>query len=139
MINESRVEAINPVAASSLLVPVSEVVVPADVHDEPVTDTAPDGALGGVGGSAPKAAPLGNPGPGFFLPPLVAAGRRASMSSPTLLPGSSSPGRVAAQSLLKIVSNAEGGEEKWLLREISNFNAPVKRRCFPKKSSALLR
>jgi hypothetical protein len=34
------------------------------------------------------------------------------MSSPFLLPGSSSS---CIPSLLKIMSNAEGGEEKWLL------------------------
>jgi hypothetical protein len=37
------------------------------------------------------------------------------------------------------MSIAEGGEEKWLLREISSFNVPVKTRYFPKESSVLLR
>jgi len=61
------------------------------------------------------------------------------MSSPALLPGSSSLRSVATKSLLKIMSNAEGGEEKLLLRENSSFNVPVKRRFFPKESSAHLR
>jgi len=56
------------------------------------------------------------------------------MSSPSLIPGSSSPGSAAAQSLLEIMTNTVGGEENWLLHEISSFNAPVKRRSFPKES-----
>jgi hypothetical protein len=31
------------------------------------------------------------------------------------------------------------GEEKWLLNEISGYNVPVKRRCFPKEASKTLR
>jgi len=31
------------------------------------------------------------------------------------------------------------GEENWLLHEISNFNVPVRRRCFPKEASRALR
>jgi hypothetical protein len=35
--------------------------------------------------------------------------------------------------------NSTGGEEKWLLNEISLFNVPVKRMAFPKEASSLLR
>jgi hypothetical protein len=31
------------------------------------------------------------------------------------------------------------GEENWLLNEISGYNVPVKRRCFPKEASRALR
>jgi len=37
------------------------------------------------------------------------------------------------------MTNTVGGVENWLLRKISSFNVPVKRRCFPKESSILLR
>jgi hypothetical protein len=35
--------------------------------------------------------------------------------------------------------SSTGGEEKWLLNEMSLFNVPVKRRAFPKEASSLLR
>jgi hypothetical protein len=35
--------------------------------------------------------------------------------------------------------NSGGGEEKWLLDEISLYNVPVKRRSFLKEASMLLR
>ena len=38
-----------------------------------------------------------------------------------------------------IMLHSTGGEEKWLLNEISNFNAPVKFRGFPKEASVALR
>ena len=34
---------------------------------------------------------------------------------------------------------SEGGEKKWLVGEISLFNVPIRRRCFPKEASRLLR
>ncbi len=34
---------------------------------------------------------------------------------------------------------APGGEDRWLLHEISSFNVPVKRRSFPKEASEALR
>ncbi len=61
------------------------------------------------------------------------------MNSPALLPGSSTPGSAAAQALRSIMINSAGGEEKWLLEEISLFNVPVNRRSFPKESSRALR
>jgi len=35
--------------------------------------------------------------------------------------------------------NSPGGEDRWLLAEISSFNVPVKRRAFPKEASEALR
>jgi hypothetical protein len=35
--------------------------------------------------------------------------------------------------------NSTGGEETWLLNEITRFNVPVKRMAFPKAASTLLR
>ena len=61
------------------------------------------------------------------------------MLSPALIPGSSITGSAAAQALKSIMLHSNGGEEKWLLDEISNFNIPVKRRCFPKEASKALR
>ena len=37
------------------------------------------------------------------------------------------------------MANAPGGEDLWLLNEISSFNVPVKRRSFPKEASKALR
>ncbi len=61
------------------------------------------------------------------------------MNSPALIPGSSTHGSAAAQSLRSIMMNSAGGEEKWWLEEISLFNFPVRRRCFPKEASRALR
>ncbi len=61
------------------------------------------------------------------------------MLSPALIPGSSTPGSATAQALKSIVLHSTRGEEKWLLEEISNFNAPVKCRCFHKAASKALR
>ena len=61
------------------------------------------------------------------------------MASPTVNQGSSTPGSAAAQALQALMLYSEGGEEKWLLDEISLFKVPVRRRCFPKEASRLLR
>jgi len=53
--------------------------------------------------------------------------------------GSSTPGSSAAQALQDLMIASTGGEENWLLTEISTFNVPVKRRAFPKEASSLLR
>ncbi len=74
-----------------------------------------------------------------FLPPLIAAGRRSSMMSPASQPGSSTPGSAATQALQAMMRNSVGGEDKWLMDEIANFNVPVKRRKFPKEASKSLR
>ena len=37
------------------------------------------------------------------------------------------------------MDRAPGGEERWLILEISSFNVPVKRRSFPKEASEALR
>ena len=37
------------------------------------------------------------------------------------------------------MERAPAGEDRWLLHEISSFNAPVKRRSFPKEASEALR
>ena len=37
------------------------------------------------------------------------------------------------------MESAPGGEERWLINEISHFNVPVKRRSFPKEASEALR
>ncbi len=58
--------------------------------------------------------------------------------SPASIPGSSTPGSAAAQALQARMINSAGGEEKWLLDEISLYNVPVKRRSFPKEASRIL-
>jgi hypothetical protein len=85
------------------------------------------------GGSRPEE---GNSSPGF-RPPLIAAGGRINMLSPTVNPGSSTPGSAAAQALQALMLYSGGREKKWLLDEISLFNVPVRRRCFPKEASRL--
>ena len=59
--------------------------------------------------------------------------------SPASQPGSSTPGSAAAQALHALMLNSDGGEDKWLMDEIANYNVPVKRRKFPKEASRLLR
>ena len=61
------------------------------------------------------------------------------MLSPTVNQGSSTPGSAAAQALRALILYSEGGEKNWLLDEIVLFNVPVRRRCFPKEASRLLR
>ena len=61
------------------------------------------------------------------------------MASPAAIPGSSTPGSAAAHAPQALMLYSEGGEKKWLLDEISLFNVPVRRRCFPKEASRLLR
>jgi hypothetical protein len=56
-----------------------------------------------------------------------------------MIRGSSTPGSAAAQSLQSLVLYFPGGEENWLQKEISMYNVPVKRRCFPKEASRALR
>jgi len=80
----------------------------------------------------------GRPSPGF-LAPLIAAGSKSSMLSPTLIPGSTTPGSDAAQALDYIMHRSSQGVDNWLLHEISSFNVPAKRRCFPKEASRALR
>jgi hypothetical protein len=77
-------------------------------------------------------------GPGF-LAQLVEAGRGSNMLSLALIPGRSTAGSAAAQALKSIMLHSIGGEEKWLLDEISNFNVPAKRRYFSKEASKALR
>jgi hypothetical protein len=77
-------------------------------------------------------------GPGL-LAPLVVAGSRSNMLSPALVFGSSTPGSAAAQALKSIMLHSTGGEKKWLLDEISNFNVPGKRHRFPEEASKALR
>ena len=38
-----------------------------------------------------------------------------------------------------IVASAPGGEDHWLLHEISSFNVPVKRRSFPQEALEAMR
>ena len=54
-------------------------------------------------------------------------------------PWSSTPGSVAAQARQAMMLNSAGGQDKWLMDEIVNYNVPVKRRKFPKEASRLLR
>ena len=61
------------------------------------------------------------------------------MLSPSVNPGSSTPGSAVAHALQALMRYSGGGEKKWLLDEISLFNVPVRRRCFPKEASRLLR
>ena len=61
------------------------------------------------------------------------------MSSPAANPGSSTHGSAAAHALQARMLYSGGGENNWLLDEISLFNVPVRRRCFPKEASRLLR
>jgi hypothetical protein len=61
------------------------------------------------------------------------------MASPALLQGSSTQGSAAAQALLAMMLESDGGEQQWLLKEIAGHNVPVKRRCFPKEVTRLLR
>ena len=51
--------------------------------------------------------------------------------SPALIPGSSTPGSVAAHALQALMLNSAGEEQKWLLDEIVLFNVLAKRRSFP--------
>ncbi len=59
--------------------------------------------------------------------------------SPAMALRSSTPESAAAQALQALMFNSVGGEEKWLMDEITLFNGPVKRRKFPKEASRLLR
>ena len=61
------------------------------------------------------------------------------MASLALIPGSSTKGSAAAQALRAVMLESDGGEQQWLLNEISGYNVPVKRRCFPKEATRLLR
>jgi hypothetical protein len=61
------------------------------------------------------------------------------MASLALLPGSTIPGSAATPALRDIMERAPGGEDHWLIHEISSFNVPVKRRFFPKEASKALR
>ena len=74
-----------------------------------------------------------------FLPPLTTTGQRASMTSPAGRQSNTTPGSSTAQALMDIMRRSPEGEGGWLLSEISNFNVPVKRRCFPKDASLALR
>ena len=56
-----------------------------------------------------------------------------------LIPGSAIPGSAAARALKDIMELATGGEDNWLVNEISYCNVPVKRRSFPKEASEALR
>jgi len=56
-----------------------------------------------------------------------------------LIPGSAIPGSAAARDLKEIMQIAKGGEDSWLVNEISYFNVPVKRRSFPKEAYEALR
>ncbi len=59
--------------------------------------------------------------------------------SPVIIPGSTTPGSATAHALNILMLHSPEGEENWLLKEISIFNVPVKRRCFPKEASRVLR
>jgi hypothetical protein len=61
------------------------------------------------------------------------------MMSPASIPGSTTPGSDAAQSILTLPLNSTGDDEKWLQVEISRFNVSIKRRCFPREASKALR
>ncbi len=61
------------------------------------------------------------------------------MLSPASIPGSTTPGSVAAQAMDSIMHQSSEGFDNRLLNEISSFNVPVKRRCFPKEASRALR
>ena len=61
------------------------------------------------------------------------------MLSPAAIPRSSTPKSAAAQALNSIMLQSNDGVDNWLLHEISSFNVPVKRRCFPKEASIALR
>ena len=61
------------------------------------------------------------------------------MTSPATLLGSSTPGSSATHSLKILMLHSQGGEEKWLLNEISTHNVPVKRRSFPREASEQVR
>ncbi len=74
-----------------------------------------------------------------FLAPLLATEGRSNMLSPAAIPRSSTPGSAAAQTLNSIMHQSSEGVDNWLLHEISSFNVPVKRRCFPKEATRDLR
>ncbi len=59
--------------------------------------------------------------------------------SPALILGSSTPGSAAAHALHALILESDGGEHLWLLNEIAGHNVPVKRRCFLKEATRLLR
>ena len=59
--------------------------------------------------------------------------------SPATIPVSTTSCSAAAQALQALMLHSPEGEEKWLLNEISGYNVPVKRRCFPKEASRALR
>jgi hypothetical protein len=61
------------------------------------------------------------------------------MSALALLPGSTIPGSATAHALRGIMECSPGGQDRWLLHEISSFNVPVKRRSFSKEASEALR
>ena len=58
--------------------------------------------------------------------------------SPVTIPGSITPRSAAAQALNNLMLHSPEGEVSWLQKEISNFNVPIKRRCFPKEASRAL-
>ncbi len=71
--------------------------------------------------------------------PLFSTGQRQLLPPPACMEGSTTPGSSTAQALQDFMISSTGGEEKWLLNEISLFNVPFKRRAFPKEASSLLR
>ncbi len=55
--------------------------------------------------------------------------------SKATFPGNTAQGIAVAQALQALMLHSPEGEKTWLLKEISGYNVPVKRRCFPKEAS----
>jgi hypothetical protein len=63
------------------------------------------------------------PSNAYFLSPMIGAERRNNKTPLALLLGNTTRS-TAANALQGVMLRAQGGEEKWLLEEISLFNSP---------------